>query len=108
MRANPLSAPSVRQVSRSLQKNATSQQLPSVLDFARAFCRTARVLPVSRKEAKPRYIRCPVSARKSAPAYARSLQPLGTRLDVRLAAAVVPALCPQFRPPRLAPEHKEC
>src|ERR1700723_3024714 len=108
MRANRLSAPSAGRVSSSLQKNATNRQLFSDPDSARAFCRTAREPLVSRKEVKLRYTRGPASALESAPACARCFQPLSTRLDVRLAAAVVPALCPQFRPLHLAPERKEC
>src|ERR1700720_4013276 len=108
MRANRLSAPSAGRVSSSLQKNATSRQLFSDSDSARAFCRTVREPLVSRKEVKPKYTRCPVFVSESAPACARRFQPLSTRLDVRLAAAAVPALCPQFRPLHLAPERKEC
>src|ERR1700746_3192950 len=108
MRANPPSTQAAGRVSLNLRKNATTQPGLSDWDSARAFGHRARAPRVLRKEEARRCKRRRASLSKSARFSARRLPPPGTRLDVRRLAAVVPASCPKFRLPHLAPERKEC
>src|SRR5579862_90055 len=108
MGANPLSTQAAGRVSLNLPRNATNQPGFSDWDSVRAFGHRARAPRVLRTEEARRYKRYPASLSKSARLSARRFPPPGTRLDVRPLAAVVPASCPQFRLPHLAPERKEC